>query len=258
MTLNILNLYPREMNIYGDYGNMLVLRKRCEWRDISTNVISHDVGDAFPDANDIDVMLGGGGQDSGQGNVQDDLRRVAVPLKACVEDGMPALVICGMYQLFGHDFKTEAGAVINGLGILDMHTVAADSRLIGNVVEKSDDFGEIIGYENHSGRTYIGGVDAQCADNANAAAGNAVDATIPLAYVTKGAGNNGSDGLEGARYKNVIGTYLHGPLLPKNPQIADWIIQRALERKYGEAITLAELDDSISDRARHVAKARPR
>ena len=149
------------------------------------------------------------------------------------------LMVCGMYQLFGKFFKTSDGEIIKGIGLLDIETFGSKERMIGNIVTKSELFGDIIGYENHSGRTYLGkGVE-------------------PLGQVHKGAGNNGKDATEGAIYKHVIGTYLHGSLLPKNPAIADWLIEQAVTRKYGD-FSPNIIDDSFANKAREIALARPR
>jgi len=235
--LTILHLYPKDMNLYGDHGNVLTLQRRCEWRGIKVKVITYNVGDAFPIKPDI--IFGGGGQDSGQDVIAKDLQVIAPKLKSLVEAGTPTLAICGMYQMFGRYFKTLTGEVIDGISIFDIETIGGSERLIGNIIEQSEEFGEIIGYENHSGKTYLG-------KNAK-----------PLAKVTLGAGNNNEDGFEGIFYHNAIGTYLHGPLLPKNPKIADFLIAQALNNKYGQ-VDLAALDDTLIDQARHVAKTRPR
>ena len=150
------------------------------------------------------------------------------------------LVICGLYQLFGKEFRTREGEVLKGIGIFDAHTVGGDERLIGNIVEESKDFGTIIGFENHSGLTYLG------------------PGCTPLAAtVTKGEGNNKAETHEGARVHNVIGTYLHGSLLPKNPKISDYLIEQAAKRKYGE-FTPATIDDTLVNKARASAMKRPR
>lgn len=238
MTINILHLYPKEMNLYGDHGNVLALTRRCEWRGIETKVYTHEPGDEIPD--DIDIIFGGGGQDSGQSKIEADLLKIAPKLKEMIDGGMPALVICGVYQLFGKYFHTHEDKNIDGIDILDLYTEAGPTRLIGNITIESPEFGEIVGYENHSGLTYIG--------DKNAAFGK----------VVVGAGNNGSDGTEGMRYKNCIGTYLHGPILPKNPKVADFLIEKAIERKTGEKPELQPLDDTIENRAHKVSASRPR
>ncbi|MCA4131326.1 type 1 glutamine amidotransferase [Arthrobacter sp. M4] len=236
-TIRVLQLYPREMNIYGDWGNALVLQQRLKWHGYTPELLEYNVGDDFPD--DVDIILGGGGQDSGQLVIQDDLQARGETLRTMAEDGTPMLVICGLYQLFGKFFKTSSGAVIPGIGILDVETHGTNERLIGNVCLDSPEFGEILGYENHSGQTKLGaGVE-------------------PLGTVTKGAGNNSKDGHEGARHRNVVASYLHGSLLPKNPAIADFLIRTAAERKFG-SFTPGSPDDTFTDLARTHAARRPR
>jgi CobQ-like glutamine amidotransferase family enzyme len=235
-TLNILHLYPRDMNIYGDWGNVLVLKKRAEWHGYAPKIIDYNPGDVFP--KNIDIVVGGGGQDSGQDKIQADLLKIGPKLRALANDNVPMLVICGLYQLFGKYFQTYDKRIIKGIGILDIETIAETERLIGNTIIHSEDFGEIIGYENHSGKTYIG-------DLKN------------LGTVVRGAGNNGDDKTEGARYHNVIGSYLHGSLLPKNPRIADWLIKQAATKKYG-SFTHGKIDDRFAELAREYAIKRPR
>ena len=235
--LTILWLYPRDMNIYGDTGNVLVLRRRAEQHGYTVDIVEYNPGDTFPDT--ADIVIGGGGQDSGQDKIQQDLQAIGPKLIDMAEAGVPMLVICGLYQLFGKFFKTQDGHVIPGIGLLDVETLAGPERLIGNIITHSDEFGDIIGYENHSGQTYLG------AD------------TTPLGHVVRGAGNNGHDNTEGARYKNIIGSYLHGSLLPKNPTIADRIIEQAANNKFGE-FTHGSIDDHIAELARKHAAKRPR
>ena len=236
-TINLLQLYPRDMNIYGDWGNTLVLKKRLEWHGYTVNLLEYNPGEAFPA--DVDLIVGGGGQDSGQSKIGEDLLLIGPKLKALADDNVPMLMVCGLYQQFGHFFKTKDGQIIKGIGLLDVETVAGDERMIGNIVTSSDEFGLIVGYENHSGRTTL---------SAHATA---------LGRVIRGAGNDGKDETEGARYRNVIGTYMHGSLLPKNPVIADWIIEQAVTRKYGE-FTPTVIEDRFADLARDVAQRRPR
>ncbi len=236
-TINILQLYPREMNIYGDWGNVLVLKQRLAWHGYDAVISEHNAGDDFP--GDADLIIGGGGQDSGQLVIQEDLQAIAPRLRGLAEDGQPMLVICGLYQLFGKFFQTVDGTVIPGIGVLDLETRGGEERLIGNVVATSDEFGEIHGYENHSGQTFLGpGVTA-------------------LATVTKGEGNNARDKHEGARHLNVVGSYLHGSLLPKNPAIADFLIRKAAERRFG-SFEPGAVDDSLAELARRHAATRPR
>lgn len=236
-TVKILHLYPRDMNIYGDRGNILCLKKRLEWFGYTPVIIEYNQGDDFPD--DIDILIGGGGQDSGQSKIQKDLLKIGPKIRVLAESGVPILVICGLYQLFGRFFKTADGTIIKGINLLDIETFGKSERLIGNVITHNPQFGDIVGYENHSGQTYLG---------KNVAV---------LGKVILGAGNNIEDVSEGARYKSVIGTYLHGSLLPKNPKIADYLIEKAVIRKYGE-FKPKKIDDSIADIARKNAMKRPR
>lgn len=237
-TIRLLQLYPRDMNIYGDWGNVLVLQRRLQWQGYDVELLTYNPGDKFPE--DVDIIVGGGGQDSGQDAIQQDILAIGPTLKTLADSGVPMLVVCGLYQLFGHFFKTRTGHVIKGIGLLDVETHGGDERMIGNIVTTSDTFGEIVGYENHSGATTLGA------------------GTQPFGRVRQGAGNNGTDATEGALYKNVIGTYLHGSLLPKNPAVADWLIKQAVERKYGEFTPTAVIDDTFATNARRVAATRPR
>ena len=233
----ILNLYPDEMNIYGDSGNVLTLTRRLQWHGYDSEVIFFHPGDTFPD--DVDLVIGGGGQDSGQKKISNDLIRIAPNLKGLADSGVPMLMICGLFQLFGHRFVTENGTEIKGISIFDAETIAKDKRLIGNIVIESD-FGKVIGYENHSGQTYL------------------KNKQKPFGVIIKGEGNNTDDRTEGARINNVFGSYLHGSLLPKNPVFADYLIKTAVEKKFGKKVTLKKLDESITHRARESAQARPR
>ena len=235
--IRILQLYPRDMNIYGDWGNALVLAQRLRWHGYTPELLDYNVGDEFPA--DVDLVLGGGGQDSGQLVIQDDLLSRESTLKQLAEDDAPMLLICGMYQLFGQFFKTRTGSVIPGIGVLDVETVGTDERLIGNVSVSSPEFGTILGYENHSGQTFLG------------------SGVVPLGTTARGTGNNSSDGQEGARYRNIVASYLHGSLLPKNPALADFLIRTAVERKFG-SFSPGSPDDSFAVLAREHAARRPR
>lgn len=225
------------MNIYGDHGNMLVLKKRLEWSGYDVNVIEYNQGDAFPE--NIDLVVGGGGQDSGQNKIQADLIKIGPKLRKLADAKVPMLMVCGLYQLFGKFFQTTTGETIEGIALLDIETYGKSERLIGNIVIESKKFGIIVGYENHSGQTYLG------------------QSVKPLGVVRMGAGNNTTDAHEGAVYKNVIGSYLHGSLLPKNPEIADFLIEQAVINKYGE-FEPQIIDDRFADSARKVAARRPR
>jgi len=235
--LTILQLYPKDMNIYGDWGNVLTVMRRAQWHGYEVNLMEYNPGDTFPDT--IDIVLGGGGQDSGQDRIQQDLLKIGSTLHKLANKRTPMLFICGLYQQLGNSFKTQDGHIIEGIGIFNMETIAGPERLTGNIVTKSDEFGTIIGYENHSGQTTLH------------------RDTQPLATVIKGAGNNSTDGTEGARYKNVIGSYLHGSLLPKNPRIADFLIETAAVNKYG-SFTPGIIDDRFAESARFTAESRPR
>lgn len=235
--ITILQLYPRDMNIYGDHGNLQVIVRRLEWYGYAPKVIAYNVGDKLPDT--VDLIIGGGGQDSGQLKIHEDLLKIGPTLKKWADDGTPMLLVCGLYQLFGRFFRTLNDIVLEGIGVLDIETHGTNERLIGNITTTSQTFGDIIGYENHSGQTFLG------------------EKATPLATVIKGAGNNSKDGHEGVIYKNVIGTYMHGSILPKNPAVADFLIKTAVKRKYG---TFSEdlIDDMFADLAREVARNRPR
>ena len=235
--LRIVQLYPRDMNIYGDWGNTLTLKRRAERHGLETEIVDYNPGDPWPE--NADLFVGGGGQDSGQFRVADDLVVVAPRLHEAVARGVPMLAICGLYQLFGHRFRTIGGETLIGVGIFDLETVGGPERLIGNIVTESSRHGTVIGYENHSGLTHLG-------------AGQE-----PFGRVISGAGNDGQDGTEGAVTREVIGTYLHGSLLPKNPAVADHLIATAVRRRYAHE-TLEPLDDLLAEKAREVAASRPR
>ena len=234
--ITLLHLYPNEMNIYGDRGNILTILRRLEWHGYEPELVYHHPDRRFP--GDIDIIIGGGGQDSGQNKVQNDLLHINEELRKLADDGVPMLMICGLYQLFGRFFKTSDGETIRGINIFDAETHGGPKRLIGNVVIETP-FGEVIGYENHSGQTYLD------------------KSQKPFGSIKKGSGNNGRDRTEGAIYKNVIGSYLHGSLLPKNPDLADSLIQKAAERKFGD-FDGTVIDDNFARLAREVAKNRPR
>jgi len=226
MELRIGWLYGHEMNIYGDRGNVLALAKRAEWRGVPAEVVTIGLGEPIA-GEQIDLFFWGGGQDREQIAVSADLQGdKGRNLAAAIEDGTPMLAICGGYQLLGHYYRPHGEPDLPGIGVLDITSEAGHERFIGNVVVDSPEFGTLVGFENHSGLTWLG------------------SGAKPLGTVRVGHGNNGQDGQEGARYKNVVGCYMHGALLPKNPVLADWLIQSALERKYGQ-VDLPELDNSV-------------
>lgn len=236
-TITILHLYSNDMNIYGDMGNILCLEKRLQWYGYNPKVIQYNQGDKFPTG--VDIIVGGGGQDSGQNKIMKDLKKIGPHLKVLADAHVPMLMICGLYQLFGKFFKTSDGEMIEGIGLLDVETYGKSERLIGNIITHNEQFGDIFGYENHSGQTFLG------------------KNVMALGRVRLGAGNNTLDVSEGAIYKNVIGTYMHGSLLPKNPAIADFLIKQAVIRKYGK-MTKRKIDDPYTSLARKVASSRPR
>ncbi len=231
-SLNIGWLYPELMSTYGDRGNIFVLTKRCQWRQIKATIVPIDFKTTDKEIESCDLIFGGGAQDRQQGLAIDDLLKKGPTLKKLFDQGIPGLFVCGAPQLLGHYYMTGDGKKLTGLGIFDMeskHFGKSKPRLIGNTVGRIDmtDKDTIVGFENHGGRTYLGkGVKA-------------------FAKVVKGSGNNGEDGTEGAVYKNCIATYSHGPFLPKNPHIADWLISKALEVKYSKKVSLTPLDDSL-------------
>lgn len=227
-TVHIVHLYPREMSIYGDLGNTRTLASRLRWHGYTPVVHDHHPGEPWPE--EAHLLLGGGGQDSGQARVQDDLGTHADRLRALAEDGVPMLMICGMYQLFGQAFTTVEGQRLPGLGILDVTTTGGSTRMIGPVVLDTA-VGQVVGYENHSGSTVLG------------------QGQEPFGQVRVGQGNNGSDGTEGARTGNVIGSYLHGPILPANPALADHLLEAAATRATG-GWEPGEPDDALADQAR--------
>lgn len=235
MKLTIVWLYGAKMNIYGDRGNVICLERRARWREIDTAVIEVGIGEPIPAS--ADIFFFGGGQDDQQIAVSKDLQGTkGSDLKAAVDDGAALLSVCGGYQLLGHEYRPHASDVLPGIGLFDAVSTAGPTRAIGNVVVRSQ-WGELVGFENHSGLTTL-------------APGQA-----PLGAVKIGRGNNGTDGTEGALYKHAAGCYLHGSLLPKNPNLADWLIAAALTRRYG-AVDLAPLDDGIERAAHGAAVAR--
>jgi CobQ-like glutamine amidotransferase family enzyme len=232
--LHILHLYPNELNTYGDHGNRLVLIRRIQWFGFESVVNYHHPGGDFP--KEVDMVIGGGGQDSAQADVQNDILKIGSQLHKLTETGVPMVLICGTYQLFGHRFVTNAGQVVKGISIFDLETIGGDKRMIGNLMVKSD-FGVLFGFENHSGQTFLG------------------KGQKPLGRVLRGGGNNGKDKTEGARTNNVFGTYMHGPFLPNNPQFCDELIKIAAVNKFSEFIP-AQVDDSLSLQVRSTARRR--
>lgn len=277
--LLICQLYPQEMNIYGDFGNALTLAWRAKNYGFSPKIVHHEIGDD-PEKTILraDILLGGGGQDSGQNKILADLQKNGEILRKCAKNGVPMLMICGLYQLFGEFFRTVSGEKMRGIGVFDMTTIGGEERLIGNIATMSE-FGVLAGYENHSGKTILG------------------KNSQPLGVVLSGAGNNGADlveisanlaenswlkkrlgiakkaqknpdcpiekgcakisgASEGARIYNVFGSYLHGPILPKNIALADEILRITSTNKFG-AKNLVPSGDAAAEnlrRANQLAK----
>lgn len=226
LKISIAHLYPKLLNLYGDIGNIITLKKRCEWRGIEVEFENINIGDKIKEH---DIYFIGGGQDKQQEEVADELYRQKDFLTEERDRNAVFLGICGGYQLFGHYYQPHDKDRLNGISLMDAYTVAGNTRFIGNVTARTDFLNPqtLVGFENHSGLTYLQGE------------------TKPLAIVAVGNGNNGKDKTEGGRYKNVFGTYLHGSFLPKNPHFADYMIELALEKRYGEKITLTPLDDKL-------------
>lgn len=234
-SLSLAHIYPAEMSIYGDRGNVIALAQRCRWRGIELAITAVRPGDRVDWAS-FDLAFFGGGQDSGQALIATDLLEQQGPgLRAAINDGLVLLAICGGYQLLGHGFLTHTGEQLPGLGAMDVHTVGSKQRLIGNVVVEVAHAGlpsmRLVGFENHSGRTYHG------------------PGVRPLGNVLVGHGDNGEDKLGGAIYRNTIGCYLHGSLLPKNPQLTDYMLGLALGRRYGSMAALGQLDATLEQQA---------
>lgn len=226
VSLRIAHLYPDMLNLYGDRGNIIVLTGRMRARGIDVQTEQITMGKAF-NADDYDIFFIGGGQDFEQDVLLDDLTKGKdVQINKAIHSGRVMLAICGGYQMLGKYYKTYDGKILQYMGALDFYTEGREERMIGNYAYKTKEGIEVVGFENHSGRTYLG------------------KNTEPLGRVIKGYGNNGEDGTEGVRFLNTFGTYSHGPVLPKNPQLADLLISKALENKYGKA-DLKPLDDKL-------------
>lgn len=234
LTLELAYLYPKLLNIYGDRGNVLTLSFRCQIRGINLSVTTIGPGENLQDK-DFDIFFIGGGQDQQQILVSNDLQTKKKELINLIEDNVIFLAVCGGYQLLGKYYRTLDGAEIPGIEALDLYTIAGNKRMIGNVLcEEIESKKTITGFENHSGKTYLG------------------SSVKPFGKIIRGCGNNGEDGFEGARYKNVFGTYLHGSLLPKNPHLADKLIKLALERK-GLKMPEIIIDDGLEEIAHRKA-----
>jgi CobQ-like glutamine amidotransferase family enzyme len=245
--LKIAHLYPDAMDLYGDIGNVIALKRRCEWRGIGVDILDVCVG-AEADLSGVDLFVMGGGQDAAQMRVAEDLGRRGPAIREAVEMGAAALAVCGGFQLFGASYATSAGEIMPGIEVFDAHTVGGPERVIGNITVEARlrRFGaahqqapvRLVGFENHSGRTTL----AETAE--------------PLGRILESSSDSHGASFEGAVYKNAIGTYLHGPLLPKNPRLADHLIIAALAYRYEVAEPLLPLDDTLESSAHRVALGR--
>lgn len=239
MELNICHLYPDVLNLYGDRGNVTCMERRLRWRGIDVRTTGVSIGQTLH-ADEFDLFFIGGGQDFEQEVLLGDLAGgKSDEIRAAIEDGKTFLAICGGYQMLGAYYKTWDGQQCDFIGALDLYTIGQKERMIGNYMFTCEELGDlkVVGFENHSGKTYLGpGVQ-------------------PMGKVLAGSGNNGEDGMEGARYRNVFATYSHGCLLPKNPVLCDHILRTALARKYGSA-ELAPLDDALETRAHDAMERR--
>jgi len=237
MDLRIAHLYAHFLNIYGDRGNIITMVQRARWRGINATVQPIGLGEKI-DPDYFDFYFIGGGQDKQQQTIAEDLVQRSAELHKAVESGAVILSICGGYQLLGHYYQPHEGPQLKGISLLDAHTVAGNRRMIGNVVVKREDGSTLVGFENHSGKTFLG-ADLK-----------------PLGKATTGNGNNGDDLYEGAAHGTVYGTYLHGSILPKNPHFADELLTKALARRHG-AVALSPLNDATEDAAHKRALTLP-
>lgn len=240
MELNIVHLYPDVLNLYGDRGNIYTMMKRLQWRGIDVSVKNVKIGEKLS-LSDADIVFIGGGQDFEQEVLLSDLRGAkAKEIISAIEDGKTFLTICGGYQMLGNYYETHEGVKCDFIGALDFYTKGADIRMIGNYMFRcAEEHGGsiVVGFENHSGKTYLG------------------SGVKPLGTILAGFGNNGEDQTEGVAYKNTFGTYSHGPILPKNPFFCDLLLSRAMEHKYGIS-SLSPLNDAAELLAHDEMQAR--
>jgi CobQ-like glutamine amidotransferase family enzyme len=242
-SLRLVHLYPDLMSVYGDRGNVLALMRRAHWRGIAVELRELSLGDEL-DPTDVDLIFFGGGQDREQAVVSPDfLRQKGAAVRQAVEAGAALLSVCGGYQLLGISYTTVDGQELPGAGLFDVRSVPGPRRHIGNVLIETELDGQrrtLVGFENHSGRTYLG------------------SGVQPLGHAVVGAGNNGEDGTEGAVSRTAIGCYLHGSLLPKNPWLADRLLTDALGHSLGQPVVLEPLDDRLEEEAHDAVAARIR
>lgn len=229
-SLTLFHFFPDRLNLYADHGNVMILKKRCEWRGIDLRIVQVNQAGEYQ-LSEADILLIGGGSDREQSLCTQELEKIKDELKSAIDDGITGAAICGGYQFLGDYYKTSSGEKMKGLGLLDFYTKSVPhvKRMIGDLFVNSTIFGNIVGYENHCGETF--------------------HSYEPLGTVIKGFGNNHSSQSEGLIYNHLIGTYLHGPLFSKNPQIADWMISKALERKYGDG-SIVQLIDPLVEKAK--------
>jgi lipid II isoglutaminyl synthase (glutamine-hydrolysing) len=237
------HLYPDYLNIYADRGNIAVLERRASWREIGFDYRTIGLGERIQPG-EHDLLYVGGGQDREQALIAPDLAAKGPELVEAVRGGVAFLAVCGGYQLLGRFYRDRSGAELPGVGVLPHHTVAGERRMIGDVLLECElEPGQrrtLAGFENHAGRTYLD------------------EGAEPLGRVVAGFGNNGEDGLEGSRVGSAVGTYLHGPLLPRNAWLADWLLARALAHRGGEHPELSPLPDVYEEQAQRISASRAR
>jgi CobQ-like glutamine amidotransferase family enzyme len=237
MTIRICHLYPTLLSVAGDRGNLFAIQRRCEWRGLATEVSESVVGDA-PDFTQFDLILFHGGQDKEMDVAARDLERKRESLRTAAASDVVILAVCAGFQLLGHYYQPFTGPRLDGVGVIDMTTQGGPQRFMNHIAVECDFTGRretLVGFENHSGRTFLG------------------PEALPLGRVIAGSGNNGEDGGEGARARQIYGTYLHGPVLPKNPWLTDHLIHAALGHRYGDVAPLAPLPDGAEERAHEAA-----
>ena len=243
MKIVVGHLFPDYLNIYADRGNIAVLKRRAAWRGHQLEVRALEPGDELQ-AGEHDLYYIGGGQDREQELIAPALAAMGDALKAAVAGGAAALAVCGGYQLFGRSYRDQSGDELSGAGLLPLHTVAGERRMIGDVLLECEfqpgQPRSLTGFENHAGRTYLD------------------EGAVPLGRVLAGFGNDGASGYEGCRAERVVGTYLHGPLLPRNPWLADWLLAQALAHRTGNPAQLAPLEDGLEAEAHAVSAGRAR
>lgn len=241
MRLSVGHLYPDYLNIYADRGNIAVLSRRASWRGLELEVRAISVNDVVEPGVD-DLLYIGGGQDREQALVAPNLAAKGDGVRRAVDEGAALLAVCGGYQLLGRSYRDRDGAELTGVGLFPLDTVASDTRMIGDVLLECElrpgDKRTLAGFENHAGRTHLD------------------EGAHPLGRVVRGFGNDGRSGWEGCRVGRAVGTYLHGPLLPRNPWLADWLLAQAVAHRTGEEPTFEPLPDELESEAHRVSASR--